>query len=132
MWFGSGRCKSPAPTRGESLDAIPAPNPSVERKTEGGRTVLVLRSSAEPSAGSRLARWLATAAGGTRERRFALDDLGVEVFGMIDGRRRVREIVDRFADRHGLNRREAELTVAAFIRMLAQRGLVVVGVFRGE
>jgi hypothetical protein len=53
-----------------------------------------------------------------------LDQLGTEVWGLIDGNRSVRRIVEMFAKTHQLQIREAEVAVSQFIRMLGQRGLI--------
>ena len=53
-----------------------------------------------------------------------LDQLGTEVWGLIDGNRSVRRIIEIFAETHQLQIREAEVAVSQFIRMLGQRGLI--------
>jgi hypothetical protein len=57
-------------------------------------------------------------------RKVQLDALGTQVWGLIDGRRSVGEIVAAFGKAHKLSHREAELSVTAFLRMLGKRGLV--------
>ena len=57
-------------------------------------------------------------------RKVQLDGLGVQVWGWIDGDRTVAEIVAAFAKAQKLPRREAELSVTAFVRMLGKRGLI--------
>jgi hypothetical protein len=50
--------------------------------------------------------------------------LGTEVWGLIDGNRSVRRIIEIFAETHQLQIREAEVAVSQFIRLLGQRGLI--------
>jgi hypothetical protein len=57
-------------------------------------------------------------------RKVQLDALGTQVWGWIDGVRTVGEIVAAFGEAHKLPRREAELSVTAFVRMLGKRGLI--------
>jgi hypothetical protein len=57
-------------------------------------------------------------------RKVQLDALGTQVWGLIDGRRSVGEIVAVFGEAHKLPHREAELSVTTFLRMLGKRGLV--------
>lgn len=57
-------------------------------------------------------------------KRIELDELGSAVWRLIDGRRSVRRIVAEFRAAHALGRREAELSVTAFIRELGRRGIV--------
>lgn len=121
--FGLNQARAPQMTREQALAGIPVLNEGVSMVTDSGRTLVVLRV-----ANLRRSRWslLARLAPKVAERRFALDELGVEVFNQIDGKRTVRDLIDLFAATHKVNRREAELSVAAFIRMLAQRGIVSV------
>lgn len=59
------------------------------------------------------------------EKGVALDALGQEVWRVCDGQRHLEAIVEGFADRHRLGFHEARLTVMRFLRMLAQRNLLV-------
>lgn len=60
------------------------------------------------------------------ERRYALDRFGAFVVRHIDSQRTVLEIVDRFQGAFGMSRRESELGVVAFIKMLMRRHVVSV------
>lgn len=62
------------------------------------------------------------------ERGVALDKLGAEVFREVDGQRTVEQIVERFAANHRLRFHEARLAVMQFLRMLAERNIVVLAV----
>lgn len=53
-----------------------------------------------------------------------LDELGTFTWSNIDGKRTVGEIAEQFTARWGLHPREAELSVAAFIKDLGARGIV--------
>ena len=59
-----------------------------------------------------------------RTKPLQLDQLGTEVWGLIDGNRSVRRIIEIFAETHQLQIREAEVAVSQFIRLLGQRGLI--------
>ncbi len=61
-------------------------------------------------------------------RRFALDTLGREVWEDVDNTRSVETLVEGFADRHHLSFQEARLMVAAFLKMLVERSLIVLTV----
>jgi hypothetical protein len=60
------------------------------------------------------------------EKTVRLDNLGSFVFGLMDGRRPVRRIVDEFEKRYRVNRREAELSTVAFIKSLAERNVIAI------
>lgn len=66
------------------------------------------------------------------ERGVALDKLGAEVYRAIDGERTVEQIVERFAEAHRLRFHEARLAVMQFLRMLAERKIVVLAVPSGD
>jgi hypothetical protein len=57
-------------------------------------------------------------------KRLELDEMGSFVWDRIDGARSVRRIADEFAAHYGLQPREAELSVTAFIKTIGQRGLI--------
>ncbi|MBW2409119.1 MAG: PqqD family protein [Deltaproteobacteria bacterium] len=59
-----------------------------------------------------------------RAKPLQLDQLGTEVWELIDGNRSVRRITEIFAKAHQLQIREAEVAVSQFIRLLGQRGLI--------
>lgn len=59
------------------------------------------------------------------ERTFGLDAYGQGVYESCDGRRTVRQIVERFANQTHVSVPEAELAVAQFLRTLLSKGLVV-------
>lgn len=59
-------------------------------------------------------------------RRVQLDALGVSTLELCDGRRSVEQIAERIAADNGLTFREAQLSVAPFIRMLYERGVLAV------
>ena len=59
-------------------------------------------------------------------RKFELDELGAFVVGQINGKKTVLELVDAFVDQYKISRREAELSVVAFLKSLIQRRIVSV------
>jgi hypothetical protein len=59
-------------------------------------------------------------------RRVELDDLGLEVLNLCNGRNTVESIIEKFAADHKLSFREAQLSVTQFLRLLTERGLVAV------
>ena len=61
---------------------------------------------------------------GIRPKPLQLDKLGTEVWELIDGRRSVSRIIQKFAQTHQLPHREAEVAVTQFIRELGKRGVI--------
>ena len=57
-------------------------------------------------------------------RKLQLDELGTQVWDLIDGRITVQSLIQRFADNYQLQLKEAEVSVTRFLRELGQRGIV--------
>ena len=53
-----------------------------------------------------------------------LDEFGAEVWEMCDGQHSVEQLVTHTCGKYKLNRRQGEVSVVAFMKMLAQRRLV--------
>ncbi|MDX1933877.1 MAG: PqqD family protein [Capsulimonadales bacterium] len=58
-------------------------------------------------------------------RKLELDEIGSDVWEMCDGANSVEAITKKVVERYKLNRRQAETSVTAYLRMLAQRQLVI-------
>ena len=58
------------------------------------------------------------------EKRYQLDVFGTFVLRQIDAKRTVLDIVDLFKERFKLSRRESELGVVAFMKILNQRHVI--------
>jgi hypothetical protein len=67
---------------------------------------------------------LGVGADGRIEKKLQLDELGTQVWKLVDNRRTVREIVREFARSHQLMEKEAEVAVTRFLRELGKRGLI--------
>ncbi len=58
------------------------------------------------------------------DRKVQLDALGTAVWHLVDGRRSVTQIIEKFSEIYKLHPREAEVSVTQFLRSLGQRGLI--------
>jgi len=58
-------------------------------------------------------------------RTLELDAMGSHVWALIDGRTTVRGLAEKVAGRYGVHQAEAEQAVAAFIRQLGRRGILI-------
>lgn len=65
-------------------------------------------------------------AGETSERDIELDEIGSVVWEMCDGKTTIRNMIQHLSERYKLNRKEAEVSLTAFIRSLAKKGLVAI------
>jgi hypothetical protein len=59
-----------------------------------------------------------------REHRIELDEIGSAVWALCDGKHAVETIVQRLVQQYTLERREAELSLFAFLNTLARRGFI--------
>ena len=57
-------------------------------------------------------------------KKLQLDSLGSSVWLMIDGKRDVKAIIEKFAEDCGLSLQEAEKSVTTFFLQLGRRGLI--------
>jgi len=117
--FGRRKARKPL-DRERSLSARPFLDRrvSVDRDADGNIVLHV------PRRDTALVRMVARVFKMQPYRQVALDELGSFVIELCDGRHSVREIVDKLAKEYKLNRREAEVSTAAFLRSLAGRSIV--------
>ena len=111
-------------TRAEALARIPVKSRQVQETIlDEGIVRLDYAVSARPWFAGILKR-LGVAPEGRIEKKLQLDELGTQVWNMVDNRRSVREIIREFARSHQLMQREAEVAVTRFLRELGKRGLI--------
>ncbi|MBA4387228.1 MAG: hypothetical protein C0404_04560 [Verrucomicrobia bacterium] len=110
--------KEPVIDRRQALAGVPVVNSGVSsEKDAAGKMVVTVRTP-------RGSGWLARFQPPVIERKVRLDDLGGFVMDLVDGRRTVLAIIDRFQQEFRTNRRETELSVVAFVKSLVQRNVV--------
>lgn len=112
--------KKPQLTREQSLSAIPVRNQAVEvTRDEAG-----LVSISIPRKKTWWVDALAKVFFVPEEKRVGLDEIGSYVWDLCDGRNNVRTIVGEFQKKYKLNRKEAELSMLNYLKILAKRRLV--------
>ncbi len=114
-------------SRADALDRIPVKNIQItEARLETGEVVISYPVTMRPFFAGLVKRF-----GGPevqiQMKKLQLDELGTSVWDMINGKFSVRQLVERFARTHQLEAREAEVSVAQFIRELGRRGLIGLG-----
>jgi hypothetical protein len=114
-------------SRADALDRIPVKNIQItEARLETGEAVISYPVTMRPFFAGLVKRF-----GGPevqiQMKKLQLDELGTSVWDMINGKFSVRQLVERFAKTHRLEAREAEVSVAQFIRELGRRGLIGLG-----
>jgi hypothetical protein len=120
----SRKKKSGLPSREDALDCTPVKNDRVEEsRLENGELQLSYPVTSRPWLAGFVRRW-GRKPKGTYLKKLQLDALGTEVWELLDGGSRVRDVIRHFAARHRLQQREAELAVTRFLRELGKRGLI--------
>jgi hypothetical protein len=114
-----GLFRTPKNHREALLVAIPVRNELVREKGISGGVRLTA-----PLRPSRLRRVFVPSNAAVPEKSFELDDLGAWVWHALDGARSVEQLIHAFAGHHRVNLREAEVSVLAFLKTLAQRNLI--------
>nr|NJM01237.1 PqqD family protein [Desulfobacula sp.] len=116
--------KKKAWTKQDALLCIPEKNTGVEELfLDGGDLVLSFPVTYKPFF-MRLRRFLRSDPKSTFRRKIQLDRLGADVWSLLDGKRDVKTVIREFAGRHGLDNKEAEISVTHFLRSLGQKGLI--------
>ena len=120
--------KRPEFSRSEVLAAIPLRNPRVEweRLTpdpEDPESVPVIRMKI-PRRADRMGNLAAKIFRLPDFRKMELDEIGSGVWDMCDGTRTVEDITKALVSGYRLNRRQAEASVTAYLKMLAERRLI--------
>ena len=58
------------------------------------------------------------------ERNITLDEVGTRVWNMCDGRTSVGDMIDRLREHYKLDRKEAEVSLLAYLKTLGQKNFV--------
>ena len=107
-----------------ALAAIPVQNSEVTTQiTASGHILIRYPVTMRPW----MAKWLQRFKGTSpqiRFRKLQLDNLGTDVWQMIDGKRTVQDIIDQFGQIHQLQSAESESAITQFLRDLGKRGLI--------
>lgn len=59
-----------------------------------------------------------------RKRKITLDEVGTEVWQMCNGRTSVSQMIEGLSGKYQLNRKEAEVSLLAYLKSLAQKRFV--------
>ncbi len=120
------RFRRPVPllTRQQALQAIPIRNPALQwQENDDGVAVIVL-----PRRKDTTGKILAWAFSVPESRPVVLDEVGTFVWKLCDGRHSMAEIVSLLSKEYKLNKREVELSLNEFFKMLSKRGMLMVAV----
>jgi hypothetical protein len=71
-----------------------------------------------------IGKWLAHSGGQIPTRQYELEEVGSFVWGLIDGKRTFDALSRQLQSKYRMNRLEADTALEAFLKMLAERGLI--------
>jgi hypothetical protein len=98
----------------------PVRNPAVEEQRADG--VVVLRGPAVLK--GIVGKWIAKSVPAPPMKQYELEEVGAFVWSLIDGSRTFDALSKQLQTKYKMNRLEAEASLEAFLKMLAERGLV--------
>ena len=109
------------PQRNPVIQWVPKPLPEGEEAeaARGGVVLTVPRREETP-----WGKWMTRLLSLPNTKTIELDEFGGQVWEQCDGTRSVEQLVQFTCARYKLNRRQGEVSVVQFMRMLAQRRLV--------
>jgi hypothetical protein len=111
---------APKITRHEILAAVPVRNSLVEWETNDQDEVVLK----VPRRQDRVGRILHRVFAAPPFKQVVLDEVGSDVWHLCTGENSVDTIVKTLSKKYKLSRREVELSLANYLRTLAQRGLI--------
>lgn len=124
MPFFKKQPQEPVISRAEALQMVPLRNTEVrEIHLENGQIQLAYPLAIKPWFG-RLAEKVGMWDKRPMVKEVELDEMGSFVWRHIDGEHTVRQIAVAFVHEYGVQQREAELSVTAFIKTIGQRGII--------
>lgn len=111
-------------TKNEALLCIPERNTGAEETFQDNGDLVLSYPVVYKPFFMRLQRIIRATPKESFNRKIQLDRLGVDVWSLINGKRDVKTIIKSFASLHGLDNREAEISVTLFLRSLGEKGLI--------
>jgi len=112
-------------TRAQAMACIPVKGKYVqESRLESGEMLLAYPDYKQPWFTGLIRRLDRSGKDTVRIKKLQLDALGTSVWELLDGKRSVRQVIERFADIHSLHPKEAEVSVSQFLRALGRRELI--------
>jgi len=119
-----GKFKKPRLSREHALQARPIRNPALKwEELDNGEVQIVL-----PRRRDTMGRVLSTLFYVPKSKPVSLDVVGARVWTLCDGEHTVSDIVEALMDEHKLHRREAEVSLTEFLRMLGKRNMLAFAV----
>ncbi len=122
--FRKKQKRGPHILRAQALECTPVKNIHVKAtRLDNGEVLLTYPGAMRPWIAGLIRRF-----GGPSDRSFTkklqLDELGTQVWDLIDGSSTAQRVIRRFAQDYQLHLKEAEVSVSRFLRELGRRGII--------
>ncbi|MDO8683047.1 MAG: PqqD family protein [Armatimonadota bacterium] len=112
--------RRPSLTKQQAMAISPVHNTSITwTKIDGGEILLKI-----PKRSDRLGKIIGRIFRIPDYKEILLDEVGAGVWEMCDGKKSIGQIIDETSKMFKLNKRESEVSVTTYIKMLAERRLV--------
>lgn len=115
---------SPPISRQDALRVFPVHNPQLEWELDEEGMVTATLVRRQDLKGRLLSAFLMV----PESRQMKLDAVGTFVWNLCDGEHTVNDIVEAMCDQYKLSRREIEVSLTEFLRLLGKRGMIAVAV----
>jgi len=115
-----GKFRKPRLSREHALQARPVRNPALKWEAlDSGEVQVVL-----PRRRDVMGKLLSSVFYVPQSKPISLDVVGARVWQLCDGEHTVNEIAEALMEEHKLHRREAEVSLTEFLKMLGKRNMV--------
>ncbi len=118
------RKAQPAITRRQAMQVRPLRNPHLEWEHNEEGNVVATLTRRVGLRGKILTFFLSV----PEARPVVLDEVGSFVWDMCDGEHSVEDITEALCSKHNLSRREVEISLNEYMRILGKRGMIVIAV----
>ncbi len=116
----------PTITRDEALNGIPVINPVITVIEQDDSTLVLEYPLAFKPLFSQLLKRFSQQEEQEVIKKLELDEMGSEVFTLIDGTQNVREIILEFAKNKNITLQEAETAITTYLRELGKRKIIAI------
>ncbi|HEY3397708.1 MAG TPA: PqqD family protein [Armatimonadota bacterium] len=124
--FGKPSSTRPQIARQDALRVYPVRNPSLDWELDDQGLVVATLVRPKSLKSKIMGSFLML----PDSRQLKLDEVGSYVWSLCDGKHAVTDLIAEMSDKYKLSRREVEVSLTEFLRMLAKRGMIAVAVPR--
>jgi len=112
--------EKPQVSREQAFQARPVRNPELKWRVNDEECIEVVIPRRRDRMG-RIMGWLFAV---PESRPVALDEVGTHIWGLCDGEHTVGDLMDALCEEYNLGRREVEVSLTEYLRMLGKRGMI--------